>query len=79
MWTQSNERCVWTPRYSRRLNDLQIEVLEGFLFRLKGKVVIGDIKDNVIWLKTKGGTFSVKSFYFILELKRLVLFPIWVV
>ena len=79
MWTQSNERCVWTPRYSRRLNDLQIEGLEGFLFRLQGKVVIGDIKDNVIWLKTKGGTFSVKSIYFILELKRLVLFPIWVV
>lgn len=42
LWFQSSERGAWTPRFSKRLNDWEIEIVE----LMQAKVVNeeGDIK-----------------------------------
>ena len=68
IWNQPNVGCCWTPSFSRHLNDWEIEIVKWFLSRLQEKVVNGEGKVKVIWLKTKSGSFSVKSLYAFLEL-----------
>ena len=54
----NGRRGVWTLRFSRRLDDWEIEIMERFLERLQNKVVVEGREDKVYWLETKSGTFS---------------------
>ena len=40
LWLHSNERGVWIPNFSRRLNDREIDIVQCFLTRLQDKVVV---------------------------------------
>ena len=52
---------VFGHRFTRNLNDWEIEIVEHFLARFLFKVVVERGEDKVCWLKTKCGTFSVRS------------------
>ena len=60
-WTQIGERGLWTPRFSRHLNNWEIVDVKRFYVRLQMKVVNGEGEDVVIWMETRNGIFSVKS------------------
>ena len=47
---------------SLQINDWELGEVEGLLRRLKGHVING-VEDVTVWWLSKGGTFSVKSFY----------------
>ena len=38
--------------------------MEGLLRRLQGHMINGGVEDAIVWWLAKGGTFSVKSYYF---------------
>ena len=48
---------------------------ERFSEHLRGKRVLGDVEDMVVWTKTKSGKFSTKSLYLALEADYPALFP----
>ena len=77
LWQHSNEGGSWNPNFPRPLNDWEIVIVERFLARLEDKVVVEGRKecDKVCWVETKSGTFSIKSLYASLEIKRVVQFP----
>ena len=65
----------WNPRFSRALNDWEVEEAERFLERLHGKRVLEDVDDMVVWIETKSGKFWAKSLYLALEADYPYLFP----
>lgn len=49
MWNQSlGSSGCWTPRFSRNLNDWEIDIVEQLLLRLKDKTMIGGREDMVL-------------------------------
>lgn len=76
LWSHSNGRGVWTPRFSRNLNNWKIKIVEHFLAMLLIKVVVERGEDKMCWLRTKSGTFSVRPVYSSLEEGRLESFPV---
>ena len=67
LWSRSNSRGVWTPGFSRHLNDWEIENVEHFSARLLVKGLVEGGGDKVCWSNAKSGTFSVRSLYSSLE------------
>ncbi|RVX00794.1 hypothetical protein CK203_026384 [Vitis vinifera] len=65
----------WNPNFLRPLNDWEIVIGVRFLARLQDKVVEEGKEDKVCWVDTKSGTFSIKSLYASLEIRRKVQFP----
>ena len=53
LWHHSKERCVWTPTFSRRLNDWEIKVVEHFLARLQEGATVKGGEDKMCWLETE--------------------------
>ena len=66
-WNPNSDGGGWTPLFSRAFNDWEVELVECFLQKIQAFRVCRDVKDRVIWINSKCGTFSVKSFYSILE------------
>ena len=75
LWQHSNEGGSWNPNFPRPLNDWEIVIVERFLAKLQDKVVEEGTEDKVCWVETKSETFSIKSLYASLEIKRVVQFP----
>ena len=75
LWMHSSEEGVWIPNFSRPLNGWEIKTVECFLSRLQDMAVDVEGEDKVYWMATNSGSFSVKSFYFILEAGRVEPFP----
>ena len=65
----------WTPRFTRNLNDWELDIVETFFYMLRGKLVRRGENDKVVWKDDKKGLFLVKSFYAVLEVGRVVHFP----
>ena len=78
VWSHSGGG-VWTPRFSKRINDWEVIEVKHLLLRLQGRRVYSDAKDQVIWTKAKDERFSVKSLYKALEPERLGDFPVRVI
>ena len=74
LWSHFIGAGVWIPRFSRHLNDREIEEVECFFARLVGKGADEGGEDKVCWLEEKSGTFFVKSLYSSLEEGRFVPF-----
>ena len=53
--------------------------MENLLGRLCGERVLLDEEDEVRWLKSKDGNFSVKSLYKVLEPDSSVCFPLKII
>ncbi|RVW97659.1 Exocyst complex component SEC8 [Vitis vinifera] len=66
-------------RFSRRINDWELETTERYLLRLHGRRVFLDRDDEVLWTESKYETFFVKTLYKVLEPRRQGVFPTSVV
>ena len=49
--------------FIRQINDWELGEVEELLIRLQGQVIRSGVEDVMAWWLTKGGTFTVKSFY----------------
>ena len=65
----------WFPRFSRPLNDWEIEDLESLLHALQGKRVCLGKEDSLISKDSKDGRFSIKSLHEILDGSSTLSFP----
>ncbi|RVX13843.1 hypothetical protein CK203_010267 [Vitis vinifera] len=52
----------WTPRFYRRLNDWEVNMVEWFLFRLQGWRLCRDEEDKLLWIGVKNGNFLFMPF-----------------
>ena len=64
MWEQVREGGCWNPLFTRQINDWKLGEVEELLNRLQGQVIKSGVEDVMAWRVTKGGTFTVKSFYY---------------
>ncbi|RVW79820.1 hypothetical protein CK203_047620 [Vitis vinifera] len=55
--------CSRVLREGYRINDWELGEVEELLIRLQGQVIRSGVEDVMAWWLTKGGTFTVKSFY----------------
>ena len=55
------------PRFSKRLNNWEVVVMECFFQRLQGRRMCRDVDYQVVWTKSKDSKFTVKSLYKALE------------
>ena len=53
----------WDPRFIRQLNDWKLEEIDVFFRRLHNHSISLGTDDVMVWLETKNGEFSIKSFY----------------
>ncbi|RVW99516.1 putative ribonuclease H protein [Vitis vinifera] len=75
VWNPNNDGEGWTPLFSRAFNDWEIEMVERFMLKIQAFRVQREDKDRVVWTASKGGVFSAKSLYSILEPGDSHLFP----
>ncbi|RVW70981.1 hypothetical protein CK203_059677 [Vitis vinifera] len=74
VWSHSSEGGCWAPYFFRHFDDWEMESLERFLLRLHGRRVSKDKEDDIMWIESKDGTFSVKSLFKAWELGRQSVF-----
>ena len=68
-------RGSWTHRFSRALNDWELDYVERFLLKIQTTRIHRDVGDKVIWTASRCGNFSIKSLYSILQPEDPILFP----
>ena len=73
------EDCGWSLRFTRQLHDWELEEVQAFLGRLLVHPLFVETDDVMVWLPTKDGAFSVKSFYSSLVNRRVEPFPYGIV
>ena len=74
VWNALADGGCWTPRFYRRLNDWEVNMVEWFLFRLQGWRLCRDEEDKLLWIGVKNGNFFVHALYKALELGSQVTF-----
>ena len=62
-WEQAEFRGCWNSRFVRNFQDWELSCVEALLLWLHSKSVSREVDNKVVWMATKGGQFSVKSFY----------------
>ena len=65
----------WGPRFIRQFNDWELEEVDALFRSLHGYSIIRGTFDAMVWLETKDGDFSVRSFYSSLASRRVEPFP----
>ena len=59
------------PRFIRQFNDWELEEVDALFRRLHSYSIGSGTFDTVVWLETKDGDFSVRSFYSFLASRRV--------
>ena len=75
VWDSDN----WSPRFIRQLHDWESEEVEVFYVRLYEHSISLGTEDIIVWLFTKKGNFSIKSFYSSLTNRIVESFPYGIV
>ncbi|RVW62559.1 hypothetical protein CK203_028024 [Vitis vinifera] len=52
----------WNPRFFGQLNDWELEEVDNFFGMLHDQSLSLDFVDILVWVDTKNGVFSVKSY-----------------
>ena len=65
----------WGPRFIGQFNDWELDEVDALFGRLHNYSIVLGTFDAMVWLETKGGDFSVWSFYSSLESRRVKPFP----
>ena len=63
VWNSATEGGGWVLCFSRPFNDWEMESAECLLVQLQEKGAYRYIDDKVIWIESKCGKFSIKSFF----------------
>ena len=74
-WDDTRGMRHWTLHFTRHFNDWELDIIETFFSMLRGNLVRRDDNNKVVWKDDKKGLLSVKSFYEVLDVGRLVIFP----
>lgn len=74
-WDDTGGMGHWTLRFTRHFNNWELDIIETFLSRLTGNLVRRGDNDKVVWKDDKRGLFSIKSFYEVLDVGRVIIFP----
>ena len=69
LWDSSREEGVWSPRFSRRFDDWEVERL---LVTIQGMRLNPNLEDRVLWKETKDEIFSIKSLYSALDSRSVI-------
>ena len=67
------------PRFGRQLHDWELEEVEVFFGRLYKYSISVGTEDIMVWLVRMNCSFSIKSFYFSLAIRRAETFPIGII
>ena len=67
VWDALVEEGGWNPRFVRRFNDWEMDMVQSFFDTISNKRILPSIKDKLMWKKIAGGLFSVKSCFDLLE------------
>ena len=66
----------WGPRFIRQFNDWELEEVDAlFGGRLHSYSIGSGTFDAMVWLETKDGDFSIRTFYSSLASRRVEPFP----
>ena len=65
----------WGPRFIRHFNDWELEEVDALFGRLHNYSTVLGTFDVMVWLETKDGDFSIRSFYSSLASRRVEPFP----
>lgn len=74
-WDDTGGMGHWTLRFTRHFNNWELDIIETFFSRLTGNLVRKGDNDKVVWKDDKRGLFSIKSFYEVLDVGRVIIFP----
>ena len=72
-------RGLLEPGFDKTINDWELGEVEELLNRIQGQVIRSGVEDVMAWWVTKGGAFTVKSFYYSLVGRSLKGFPLGIV
>ena len=61
----------WGPWFIRPFNDWELEEVDALFGRLHNYSIVLGTFDAMVWLETKDGVFSVRSFYSSLASRRV--------
>ena len=53
----------WSLRFVRQLHDWELKEVDAFFERLYNHSISLDSEDTMVWLGSKNGNFSIKSYY----------------
>ena len=60
LWVQHGENGHWNPRFSRPLNDWEVDEVGDLFVKLQGKAVDMAKEDKMVWMNLHNLNFSVK-------------------
>ena len=72
-WDDTGAMGHLTTCFTRHFSDWELGIVETFLSRLKGNLIRRDDNDKVVWKNDKKGSFSIKSFYEVLDVRRVII------
>ena len=74
VWHSTVEGNYWAHRFSRLLNDWDLDLIEHFLLSFQMRSVYREKENKVIWIRSNSGKFSVKVLHSTLELESIMSF-----
>ena len=74
VWHTTVEGNYWAHRFSRLLNDWDLDLIERFLLSFQVRSVYREKENKVIWIRSNSGKFSVKVLHSTLELESIMSF-----
>ena len=75
MWEHSREEGGWSPCFTRRFNDWELDEVHGFFQTIQRMRVLPRQDDILVFREAKDGRYSVKLLYRALDRLIVVLFP----
>ena len=52
VWDSLGEKGGWNPRFVRRFNDREIDMVQSFINTISNKKILPSVKDRLMWKKT---------------------------
>ena len=65
----------WSPRFIRHFNDWELEDVDSMFGRFHNNSIVSGSIDDMVWIGTKNGIFSIQSYYFSLASRSSKSFP----
>ena len=67
LWEATGPRGGRNFRFERHFNDWELEVVQSFLCTVNSWSIRPHLRDKLCWNEAKSGTYSVKSYFDLLE------------
>ena len=71
LWEISGSKGGWNFKFKRHFNDWEMEVVQNFMSIMNSRSYRPQLSDKLCWKETNSGSYSVKSYFNLLEGRRL--------